>query len=587
MTQFDPKLKAGSKGRIYNYIGKEVSSLLTDLEFKRKLETEVAPTKVSQIEVYVEKRYLGNAGVTITAAGITSTNASYNNQLRLAEVGSEGKPFPCMWSAQRAAKALLDKGTYMTVYVVVKSGYIETIGSPNLVQNGDRNANPAINEQPNIMVGSAAADLQAASLGQHGVMFLFEPHTEVINICKSYAIPIVNLTARTTEHRTAFLGVGEFKWLYGQAQGFKQVFFQSIGVVNLDLTFEAHKIMVNMWQTWDIKDFQRVVIKLSHWWEYDNATAIMSGDDWASEGRQRPMLNIDVVDHRRGRDLFVGLAAPALDFWSGYMYSGAYGLDTFMNVQHYRGNDWWSNDGVIMRVRTPILRNNSLQFNFKKLEYNNPRGINHWQWGAIQCYAESGNNLANITANRNNHFTINIEEAYTQIALGNAGNGIGMCGGMSDSSFTLNCKKMINTSAVNPCILPVTWGYGPEFGNQITYKGKYTAAGGAPVVDGSVRPWSPGTDAENTVAHDFHGEFIQKVAGQPVFKLGDALTSWNMLLKDATLLNDGVTEAITHNPTPMVVMIQNVKSAGPISPNITQLGDTIQVNSTFKRFIKN
>ncbi|HZI02095.1 MAG TPA: hypothetical protein VEX63_13170, partial [Flavisolibacter sp.] len=512
--------------------------------------------------LYVEKRFTGVAGVTVTAAGLSSTNVSYNEQLQKALVGDSLKPFPCIWSAQKKAKELINVGS-SSVNIVIKSGYTVTIGSPTTTQNGNTNLTPGVNEASDIRIANVDNDFKALSLAQHGINYIFEQNTQIINICKSYNIPFIRIdkqvggvTVDWTEHRTNIFGKAQFKWLYGQGDGFHVSAFQIYGVPGLKMKFEADLMLMNMWITGVILDYTDLHINWDKYWTYDNTLILRSSSDWETNGLTRPLLRLDVRDWRRGKNLFTGLTPAAADYWGGLRLDSAFGADALVNIDRWSINDQGTADGSLFRMDGfAVAKNNYILINVKKFEHYMSAGANQVTSGAIRYHTTSNGDATKITQSTNNHFLFLVAEAFTHVPIGQSLWSIGLLAGMCNSSFTLKVSgRWYNLSNVNPAIQPKLSYWGPEMRNQVTISGEFIS------VNGSVLVAAGGASGLNTdsIACAFRDcVFIQKTAGKNVMTLNSITDDWNISLNHVTLINDGVTEAISKTDGTIQVLFSN------------------------------
>ena len=530
----------------------------------------------SDYVLYVDKQFDGVASATITSTGITSTNAEYNAQLSSALVGSIEFPYPCIWSAQLEAKALTAvDGKKYTIKVI--EGNVFTIGSPTLTENGDQFADASTNEEADIKVANVAADLLAASIGQHNITYIFGENSGIINICKTYTIRLIDLAITSDPWDTRIVGKGFFHWLYGSVEGFGCQLIRSADVVNLKLVFQGYKALVNRFAGVTIEGFQEINIDFDYWWEYATQMNIYGTDDWVTAGREQPVCIINIRDRRYGIDLFPGLpAGDPTHFGGTHRMFQAYGGYYSITYDRFLANEFSSQDGLLLRWQSdcPQATNNTMIFHIKEFIHTYIGGAATVQAGLLRILPSS-----TPAVNTNNRIEFNFGYVTSMGTFGDVTNN-GLLFNMNNSVVVLNVSGLwTNTSSINSAI-NIGFSAVANVNNQQIFKGNYESTGGGLLVT------ARGTGAvatANSIAFQFKNcEFIQKVALFPAMDFLSKQTNMNVFLDNVKIVNDGVTELISKDVTnaPMSIFSSNVwTNNATISANLAIVGDALKTNA--------
>jgi len=469
-----------------------------------------------QYNLYVEKKYDGVAGITITSSSVSSTNESYNRQLLNAKVGDPDNPFPSIWHAQEKAKELVGNG--IVANIIVRTNTFYTIGSPVLTQNGNRYGNNAINEEPDVKMANDVEVFKYGSLAQRDINYFFEKNSGIISISKTYAVPIIYIDKRISTDTTIspnlwyddlsiwetnIYGMGEFKGVYGQVEGFIPTIFFIEGVPGLNMTFEADLIAANMRNWLRITSFSDFHLKVDKLWTYSSTFNIGNYYQWQTGGvLPRPKLNMDIREYRRGAGLFnVGLGASAVDYWSGANLFGEEGIDVTINIQNLICAEYTSVTGHCLFTFVSgyvgsngntnpfsVMKNTNVVINIDNLKQYMINVANAPAGGLFSFSGYNAYALGQAAVNTNNHMVININNAETNVPF----NESYTMSGLLNSSFTVNVNNVaVSTSTTRALITAYIRGNATTIAtndlacinNQVVYRGRFVSNSAKGVFD--------------------------------------------------------------------------------------------------------
>jgi hypothetical protein len=567
-----------------------------------------------QYNFYVEKKYTGKADLRITTSGISSSNDSYNRQLSNAKMGDPNNPYPSIWHAQEEAKALAAQGIVSNL--VMRTGYVETVGSPTLTQNGDSTGNALVNEEPNVKVNNDTASKQLFSIAQKNINYVFEPDSGVVNICKAYPIQLINIDKRISTStsidpnltvddisvwETDILGMGEFKWLYGQINGFSCSVISMLGIPNLRMNFEAELLSANMFDQIIIRMFSEINFTVNKFWMYEGRFEFSNPYRWEVGGLTKPKLNIKINDYRLGQNLFTGLGTSANDFWSGFITNNLNnGADINIEIDTVNFN-LWSVASQLYFFATPNsiwneVKNTNFSFKIDNFRQTILNEVSRDKTGLFGIYSYMAIAQGQITpVHVNNKFYFEFGSATVTIPL--FSHFVGSLMGMHESSLTINVlNSLTNTSTLNT-IFDIGFANfvgGNQFmndtcqNNQVVMKGRYIGNASRGLFEPGDFRYSAPNISPNFIAFRFEDAvLIQKAATGPCLNLN--LADWNDLinlsLANVSLAN--VSGNTIQTTDPCNVLIQDVQSSNPIDAAVTQVGGTVVVVPTLSNYLKN
>lgn len=544
-----------------------------------------------QATLFVEKKFAGKAGVTISAGNLVSTNAEYNTQLESARVGSPVYPFPCIWSAKKKAIEIQETDGIETVNIIITDNYSVTLGSPVLTENGDVNASIVDNEEADIKVANVLEDLQEASLLHHDLNYVFGNKSQIINICKSYAIYLLYEVGNQTEIKFNILGNGIFRWIYGDGQAFTGRCVWLINNTLLNFRFEAELLMLNFWQMLMVHDFQYLQFDFNRLYMYDTYIGVYSTNDWKTAGLGKPLFIMNVNDYRRGRDLFTGLSPAPLDFSAGIHLDSWYGYDAHIHLKNARLNDYSPADGSLLRVAGRFARNNVINLTVDNLHHTFVPGRANGT-PCMQIFRHRNTVAGDETLlqqNRDNVVFIHIKNAISEVTLGTNYETFGM---VTHSKLIIqldNWTKIPVSSGTEGAALRFTYAgdkSGLNANNKIEIKANVTSYAPSSIYNNW--NWKNYPDDEGLSVVFDNCTFIHKLDGYKVIDLTGQNPNVKTTIKDSILSNDGVTDTISHDGlySGIDILTRGVTVNGPVSANARTVGEAPLVVPTLRKYTK-
>jgi len=555
--------------------------------------------------IYVEQRFTGSASATLNGDGtITSSNTSYNAQLESAEIGNPSRPFPCLWSAKRAAVLAIDANELTFAQVVVRTGYSVTIGSPNASENGTVTPNELATAQADVMVSAANFAQASIYVLDKNIFWHFEDDTHVYNICKTYVISLIfSASLPTIDHKIKITGKGSFYWIYGAISGFTFI-PQSINLnanLKIDFTFEAYAYYGHF-RNWVITNCKSVYVKLARVWTRGAGFSFNVTMDWIALGLNKPFLVFDVDDFRVGNDSsreVTGFTIPQVsNLFTGSVnvlnVTGCKGRDAFIKFKKAMYSVPFGTDGVICRVTTSNsdTANGLTDHNvFMEVDY-----LTFWvdatfYPGRTDANYQGGFQMFNNqysfpggdpTLNKNNifHFKCKKYETNSMFGSRSASHRISNTVEIYEvDEFNLYGNEFTTSSGIQ---VANTFEQGGAFNNKIVYKGSWT-------MHDKTTSFArfPGTNANGVtmipgcVTIVMEGSFTNK-SGSTVVDISNALPEQRFIFKDVILSgNDDAQNVVikTSGTTPHNVLAQNVMANSAFSANTPAVGDTVIVYS--------
>ncbi|WP_153801043.1 hypothetical protein [Foetidibacter luteolus] len=238
-------------------------------QFKEITGLENAANLISGGVFFVSKKYAGTAKATInglTVASISSTEASYTQQLQAAKMGSLLSSYPDPFSARNAALEQISQGVIQSATIVVVDNQQWYVGSNNSEQNGNYAGTSTTGGIADIQFSQANGFSPVASLAHNKINYYFGVNAGLYYINSTYPIfAVYAVDGSDQSFESKIQGRGFFKQYFGEAQGMQGGGKTSSRFFKVDnakaiVTLEADELWLQQWRNFEIFSYKTIFL---------------------------------------------------------------------------------------------------------------------------------------------------------------------------------------------------------------------------------------------------------------------------------------------------------------------------------------